>query len=129
MNSPGSISANDVDALSSSDLDDLVPQLLLIESWVASVRNEVLLRLEKGESFTNARMVPKRAIRSWTDEETVKAVLARYLSEDEYNPRKLLSPAQAEEVLGKSRFPELAQHTQKVSSGLTLALGSARGIN
>lgn len=112
--------------LGDQDLDELCLFLPLIQSWMKAVEKEVELRIGKGVTFSNAHLVPKRANRSWVDEEKTKEYLNRYMQIDDYQPRKLISPSQAEKVLSKVRHPEIAQITQKISSGTTLVLGASQ---
>ena len=102
-------------------LDYLAGQLPLVKSWVQSVEDELLRRLETGSVFNNVRLAPKRATRAWFDEDQAKATLLTLLPLDQAAPRCVLSPAQAEKAVGKSTFAKILDpHVTRQSSGTTL---------
>lgn len=114
------------------ELEALIPDLLLIEAWVAAVKEQILELLESGAHMDKARMEPKRATRKWilTDEEVIKKLqgvfktLGKKSDEDAVAPRKVLSPAEAEKVVGKPNFADLlADKVKAESSGFNLKLG------
>lgn len=79
------------------------------------------------------KMVEKVARRKWQDEEAARAWFARntMLEDDEFQPRKMLSVAQAEKVvkmnMGKDGVKAMAEHVVKQSSGLKLVPEDAKG--
>lgn len=117
--------------LSPAELDKLIPEILMVEAWVASVRQRILEELEGGELFDHARLEPKRALRKWKEEpEEVIASLQELLKDlgkdssiDKVAPRKVVSPAEAEKLVGKGNFAHLAADRVKAeSSGNNLKL-------
>lgn len=110
-----------ISALSSFQLDELAKELPLIKLWITAIEAELTYRLSLGESFNYAGMRPKLAVRKWTDEMSVLAILTQHIPLDEAAPRVLLSPAKTEKILGK-RFSILAPFVQKTSSGQALGL-------
>lgn len=79
------------------------------------------------------KFVQKQARRKWLDEEAARQWFAEHtmLDDDEYQPRKLLSVAQAEKLVrlnaGKDGVKAMAEHVIKESSGLKLVPEDARG--
>lgn len=78
--------------------------------------------LEQGLDVHGYKLVPKRALRKWTDEGKAKtALLALGLNEPDVTETKLLSPAQAEKVLKKHKLALPEDVVVAVSSGSTIA--------
>jgi hypothetical protein len=72
----------------------------LIESWLAAIESVVKERLVDGTGFQGYKLVEGRSNRNWGDEQKAAVALVRLLG-DGAHTRKLISPAQAEKVLGK----------------------------
>ena len=72
----------------------------LIESWLAAIESVVKERLVDGTGFQGYKLVEGRSNRNWGDEQEAAVALVRLLG-DGAHTRKLISPAQAEKVLGK----------------------------
>lgn len=74
----------------------------LIMGWLTAVEKEVYDRLVTRGSFTGFKLVEGRSNRAWTDETVVGSALVRELGNEVYTT-KLITPAQAEKLLGKKR--------------------------
>ncbi|MGL4516785.1 MAG: DUF2800 domain-containing protein [Shewanella sp.] len=86
----------------------------LIESWLSAVEASVYERMtEGGESFDGLKIVAGRSSRSWRDEAMAAEMLLTLRDEQEVYSRKLISPAQAEKLLGRKVAAELADHIVK----------------
>ena len=73
----------------------------LVEDWFKELRFYVQRRLEGGEAVPGWGLKPKRATRRWADEEEAEAWLrAQGVLVRDILPRKLVSPAQAEKIVG-----------------------------
>lgn len=92
----------------------------LIVSWFDAVETLVTDRLSTGQAFNGYKLVAGRANRAWRDEATVAKVLSELLSEDTIYTRKMISPAQAEKELGKSRADLLEDLVTKPEGAPTL---------
>jgi hypothetical protein len=92
----------------------------LIVSWFDAVETLVTDRLSTGQVFNGYKLVAGRANRAWRDEATVAKVLSTVLSEDTIYTRKMISPAQAEKELGKSRAELLEDLVTKPEGAPTL---------
>jgi len=105
-------------------LEEWLPQAdMLIElgNFIKELAHD---QMEKGMPIKGWKLVPKRAIRKWVDDEKTIKYFARIgLPAADRHVKKLISPAQAEEALKRNRLPaELpAALVDKVSSGTTLA--------
>jgi len=108
-----------VDVASVSDHLKMADQL---EGWIKEVRALAMQTLEAGLPVPGYKLVPKRAMRQWVDEDkALEAMRAMGPNAWELTETKLLSPAQAEKVLKKHKLALPADHVVSVSSGNTLA--------
>lgn len=93
----------DVNNASESELAEvagLEPQILRIQEALDRVKAEIHNRLEQELPVSGWELRPGRKKRDWSDEdEVLKALKTTSLKVDEYAPRKLISPAQAEKVV------------------------------
>ena len=90
----------------------------ILEGWITDLRALAFEMLESGKRVPGWKLVPKRATRSWADEDDAMAHLISRLKESEVMVTKIVSPAQAEKLL-KSKVPESL--TVSISSGSTIA--------
>lgn len=114
------------------ELDDLIPEVLLMEAFCKAVRERVLYLLEQGEEFEHAELEPKRPTTKWDDEEEVKALIAKgkLLTKDQYLPRKLIPQGEFKKAmkdeLKKDKIRPAVQavldHIETKSSGFNLTL-------
>ena len=73
----------------------------LIEAWLSSVEQLVTQRIAGGKEFPGFKIVEGRSVRQWKDDEEIPTTLERIFGNSAYT-RKLISPAQAEKMLGKA---------------------------
>lgn len=92
------------------------------------LKEEATTRLEQGLPVPGWAMLPGNASRTWVnDEQAVKAMRRAKLKQDEYAPRKMLSPAQAEKLVGKKLYEEkVASAVTEVAGKPTLKRGKAK---
>lgn len=94
----------------------------MLEAWITDLRSLALLMLESGAQLPEYKLVAKRAIRSWSDEDKAKVALFAYgLTESEVLETSLISPAKAEKILKKKKLALPADCVVAISSGNTLA--------
>ena len=109
-------------ALASLSPEDLGRALALadkLESFIEEARKLSLARLEKGLPVPGYKLVPKQARRKWADDgKAVEALLDMGL---DIRKTELLSPAQAETALKKSKQKLPDDLVVAVSSGNTIA--------
>src|SRR5690606_27372108 len=74
----------------------------------------------RGNSIPGWKLVAKRAVRRWADEESIRT-WAEQRAIDPYEEPKLKSPAQLEKECTKEQKKELADMVVSISSGHTLA--------
>jgi hypothetical protein len=94
----------------------------MLETWISSLRELALQMLESGAKLPDYKLVAKRAIRQWTDEDKAKVALFAFgLTESEVMKSTFISPAQAETILKKKKLVLPEGVVVSVSSGSTLA--------
>ncbi len=93
----------------------------LIDNWISAVRKHAYEIAMKGESIPGYKLVMKRAQRKWIDEGDAATALCGLGGDvDDIFVKKLISPAQAEKLIGKKPFEHMSSHVSKESSGTTL---------
>lgn len=122
--------------LSTDDLVEVLEKGHIIEDWLRAVRLHVQSLLEAGESVPGWKLVERRAVRKWANDEDPTSVVAFATAHgvdenDMYSEPKLKSPAQVEALLKKQlprgrkkEAPELLEASglvEKKSSGNTIA--------
>lgn len=121
----------DVPLMTTRELDALVPDLLFVEAWAAAVRAEIQKALEDGATMERATLEPKRGMRKWDAEEAIVTStlsnvlqsLGRNPDPDQYAPRKVVTPAQSEKLVGRRAYDEhLSSLVTSESSGYNLKL-------
>ena len=122
-----------IDRVVHTKLEGLAPEQLgaalaladKLESFIADARKIAHERLEKDMPVPGYKLVPKRATRQWVDEaKAAEALLSLNVSRADIYKEELLSPAQAEKVLKKSKLALPDDLVVAVSSGNTLAPAS-----
>lgn len=96
-------------------------QIEVIKIWIKAVEEHAAKRIQQ-EPIPGFKLVATPARRHWTDEaEARKALVDKGLTEDDAAPRKTISPAQAEKLLGKASVRDLRDLIGSGGKGTTLA--------
>lgn len=108
-------------AMTDEHLGHVLDGLDLLEDWIKAIRETAHNRAENGGKIPGWILVDKIGNRVWSksEEEIVKELNALGLSEDKLFTRKIVSPAQAEKLLGK-RKTEIASLVEKPVKGVNL---------
>ena len=107
------ITLKDISRLSNEEVAALLPQLDNIANWIKALEAHALNKLEQGHEVPGYKLVAGRSIRKWADEEDAeKALRGSKLKVSEIFSKKLITPTQAEKVLGKGH-PILQEHVIK----------------
>jgi len=104
-----------MDAIDTNAVSAYLQNADLLEQWIADLRALAHRLAESGRSVPGYKLVAKRATRQWADEAKVKELYG-----DEVLKTELLSPAQMEKVLKKSKMTLPDDLVVAVSSGNTL---------
>jgi len=93
----------------------------LLEQWITDLRALAHQMLEADKPVPGWKLVNKRAMRQWANEDQADDVLSKVIPKDELYVAKMISPAQAEKVLKKLGTQLPNDLVVAVSSGSTLA--------
>jgi hypothetical protein len=111
-----------IDALPAEQISNYLKNADMLEEWIKDLRSLALQMLESGAKLPEYKLVAKRAIRSWSDEEKAKVALFAYgLTESEVMESSVVSPAKAEKALKKRKLGLPEDLVVAISSGNTLA--------
>ena len=105
--------------LDAAEIGELLAKADLVEQWISDLRDLAHQMLEGGASVPGYKLVAKRGVRQWRDEDEAARTLAD-LGVDPFT-KKIVSPAQAEKLLKPLKKTLQADMTMSVSSGNTLA--------
>ena len=120
MTSFDNLDTSKPEQLTDEQLKTALDNKKLIVSWFDAVETLVTDRLSTGQGFIGYKLVAGRANRAWRDEVATAAALRDVLGEDTLYTRKIISPAQAEKELGKSRADLLDDLVTKPEGAPTL---------
>ncbi len=87
--------------LSDDQLRTVLENKALIEAWLGSVEQIIRQRLIEGRKFEGFKLVEGRTVRKWSDEDRAGEILVDLVGESCTYTKKVISPAQAEKLLGK----------------------------
>ena len=111
-----------IEALPAQQISVYLKNADMLEEWIKDLRALALQMLESGAKLPEYKLVAKRAIRSWSDEEKAKVALFAYgLTESEVMESSVVSPAKAEKALKKRKIGLPEDLVVAISSGNTLA--------
>jgi hypothetical protein len=111
-----------IEALPAAQISNYLKNADMLEDWIKDLRALALQMLESGAKLPEYKLVAKRAIRSWSDEEKAKVALFAYgLTESEVMESSVVSPAKAEKALKKRKLGLPEDLVVAISSGNTLA--------
>ena len=116
------VAAPPVEVLTEEQISVLLTKFDMVEDYIKAVRDHALKRMEKGAVIQGWQLAPKRALRSWTDEEEArKQLLFLGLTPEQITKTELITPAQADKLIPKALKDSIEPLTSRISSGLTLA--------
>ena len=93
----------DKDLLSDEDAAAILSRRSAIENFLKALADRAFTRLEAGEEFPEFKLVRGRSNRRWRDETEAEAALRKRLKVGDVFNKKLISPKQAEDKLGKAK--------------------------
>ncbi len=97
----------DVEKLDNMTLARILQSSDMIINYVKSVEPHILSAMKRGQKFVGVSLVNGKGNRKWDDAEGVKEFLEPLLGEATFAPRKMISPKQAEDILGKGKLASL----------------------
>lgn len=110
-----------VTAMTPKELSKVLAKVDLVEDWCRRVREYAFAEAQRGRVAPGWKLVQKRALRKWTDEDNAARLLSNLgVDDEEMFTKKLVSPAAAEKLVGKKGVALLGDLITKESSGVTL---------
>lgn len=113
-----------LDAVDAVQIGEYLKKADMLEQWIADVRGLAHQVLDAGKPVPGFKLVAKRAIRQWSDEALANDESLLHntlgLGSDILYTKKVISPAQAEKLLGKDGKDKIKDLVVSVSSGSTL---------
>lgn len=115
----------EADSLSYPDLARILEMAPEIKAWLSDIEARALSAVQRGEKVGDFKIVAGRAFRKWKDEADAEKALrgVSKIKVSDIFPKKLVSPAQAEKLLGK-KHPVLEEHVHKGQGKPVLVPGS-----
>jgi hypothetical protein len=111
-----------IDGLDAPTISAYLKNADMLEQWITDLRALALQMLDSGAKLPDYKLVAKRAIRQWTDEDKAKVALFAFgLTESEVVETSIISPAKAEKALKKRKQALPEDLVVAISSGNTLA--------
>lgn len=114
--------SNSPDVMSPEKLAATLDSLDMIQEWMNSVRSYAHAQAESGIEIPGYQLVDKIGHRAWTADEVAVATLLMEngVSEMKCYTRKLVSPAQAEKLLGSKKKGAIAEIVERPVRGTNL---------
>ena len=102
---PEAMEFPDPGLLTAEQIGRILQALPVLEDWAKALRAHASQELEAGNEVPGFKLVSKRAVRRWKDEDAAMATLRQMgLSDEAITVKKPVSPAQAEKAL-KAHYP------------------------
>lgn len=110
-----------VSEFSNQELAKLIDAKNKLQNFLKEIDKEVFKRLNEGQKIDGYKLVAKRAIRRWSNENELIDFLQNELKYGyEIFESKLLSPNKLQKVLGKKDYEKIKNYITQVSSGVTM---------
>lgn len=118
-----------VDRALRTSLDDLPADAIgaylknaeLLENWIVDLRALAMQMMENSVAVPGFKLVAKRGVRQWVDENAAVKALSKLVPEQELVETSVLSPAKVEKVLKKHKVEMPEGLIVSISSGTTMA--------
>lgn len=111
-----------VDAMTPDDMARVLRDAGIVRDWIKRVEERANDMAKAGSPPTGFKLVASRATRKWRDEtETLSLLDSMGIDRDDiYVEPKMKSPAMIEKMIGRKRYPEIADLVISRSSGTIL---------
>jgi len=116
----GDLIIPEVEDMGDNSLSEVLRWSGYVQSYLKAVEAKALQMLERGETVDGFKLVDKRPVRRWLDDnKAVKALKRKYglRADDIYHPGAMLSPAQMEKLLTKDQRDDMDKLVSRESSG------------
>ena len=109
-----------VDNMTDEQMGSVIAAKALIDGWISAISTHVTDRLEAGAGFTGYKLVEGRSTRRWYDDESAQFRLRELMGAKKSVTTKVISPTQAQKILGAKRKNEIAEMIVKPAGKPTL---------
>lgn len=106
--------------LNVEEIGHLLPKMDALIGWAQGIQKHAHKLLMEGGILPNYKLVTGRSTRKWVDEKVAEESLLNIIGDEAY-VTKLVSPAQAEKLLGKAKAEEITDLWHKPNGKPTLA--------
>lgn len=110
-----------LEGLSARDIGAALVLASQLEKWIEDLRALAMTMLTAEYPIPDWKLVAKRGMRKWADEDAAFAALRALLPESDVMEHTLVTPAKAEKALRKLKLDLAPGLCRSVSSGTTLA--------
>jgi len=117
-----------VDTLTDEQMASVLASKSLIDGWISAIATHATDRLEAGDGFTGYKLVEGRSVRRWYDDETAEFRLREIFGAEMAVTTKVISPTQAQKILGAKRKDEIAEMIVKPAGKPTLVPDSDKRL-
>lgn len=120
----GLVPVADPRALPVERLGEILGKAEAVESYMKAVRGHVFELLSQGVNVPGYKLVEGRATRSWADPDKAEIELFCRVKDKAYEPKKLVTPAQAEKLLKEAGYEKPKEEIKdliSVTRGKTVA--------
>lgn len=94
------------DQMTVEQIAQVLSRAKMVAGLIKAVKRHAIQMLRLGQEVPGFKLVEGKRNRMWTDELEARRLLETEFDVDEIAPRKLISPAQAEKLLGKKEAKE-----------------------
>lgn len=116
---PKTLTLPPVESIPFEELERILEGKALLTSWLKAIEHHVYNELSAGVPSKAFKLVARRTNRKWTSSATQS--VERILGENAYHPAKMLSVAQAEEMIKQLGLSLPSELFVKTDNGTTLA--------
>ena len=88
------------------NIESVLSNKTLIESWLKAVQQHAFEKLNKGEKVKGYKLVAGRSSRKWSNNDEAFNLLSEHYNADELETRKFITVPQAEKLTGKAKFSD-----------------------
>lgn len=97
-----------VESLSDEQVAYIINNAKSVKAWLSKVEIRALQQIETGHALPGLKLVEGRSLRKWSSESEVAELVHDIdVVPADFFVTKMVSPAQAEKIVGKKRFAEL----------------------
>ena len=117
-----------VDTLTDEQMASVLASKSLIDGWISAISSHATERLEAGSGFAGYKLVEGRSTRRWHNDEMAEFRLREIFGAERAVTTKVISPTQAEKILGAKRKDEVSEMIVKPAGKPTLVPDSDKRL-